>query len=142
MKAPDLLSVVRLSSSHCTRPHPCTVTAAHHPHTRPPDILARLAYQRSLVNTYFFPGLRRPRSRNSADRPSRSSSVTTRSGAGSDLPGGRRPITGSDDDTPTARGPPLGARARLQHTTFCMRALLTCICLTHPELAGDLSLLS
>jgi hypothetical protein len=47
-----LLSAVRLSSSHCTRPHPCTVTAAHHPHTRPPDIPARLAYQRSLVNTY------------------------------------------------------------------------------------------
>ena len=123
-----LLSAVRLSSSHCTRPHPCTVTAKHHPHTRPPDIPARLAYQGSLVNTYFFLGLRRPRSRNSADHPSRRASVTTRSGAGSDhLPGGRRTMTGSDDDAPAARGPPLGARARLQHTTFCMRALRTCI---------------
>jgi hypothetical protein len=123
-----LLSAARLSSSHCTRPHPCTVTAAHHPHTRPPDIPARLAYQGSLVNTYFFLGLRRPRSRNSADHPSRRASVTTRSGAGSDhLPGGRRTMTGSDDDAPAARGPPLGARARLQHTTFCMRALRTCI---------------
>jgi hypothetical protein len=56
-----------------------------------------------------------------------------------------RTMTGSDDDEsgyePAARGPPLGARARLQHTTFCMRALRTCICLTHPELAGELSLL-
>jgi hypothetical protein len=58
---------------------------------RPLDIQARLAYQRSLVNTYFFLGLRRPRSRNSADRPSRCASVNTRSCA-----------------------------ARLQHTTFCM----------------------
>jgi hypothetical protein len=54
-----LLSVVRLSSSHCTRPHPCTVTAAHHPHTRPPDIPARLSYQRSLMNTYSTSDLRR-----------------------------------------------------------------------------------
>ena len=83
--------------------------------------------QGSLLNTYFFLGLRRPRSRNSADRPSSLASVTTRSGAGSDLPGGRRTMTGSDDDAPAARGPPLGARARLQHTTFCMRALRTCI---------------
>jgi hypothetical protein len=56
-----LLSVVRLSSSHCARPHPCTVTAAHHPHTRPPDIPARLAYQRSLLNTYRTSDLGRPR---------------------------------------------------------------------------------
>jgi hypothetical protein len=45
------LHAARLSS-YCTRPHPCTVTAAHHIHTRPPDILGRLAYQRPLVNTY------------------------------------------------------------------------------------------
>jgi hypothetical protein len=56
-----LLSAVRLSSSHCTRPHPCTVTAAHLPHTRPLDIPARLAYQRSLVNTYCTSDLCRPR---------------------------------------------------------------------------------
>ena len=48
-----LLSVVRLSSSQCAQPHPCLVTAAHHPHTRPPDIPASLVYQRSLVNTYL-----------------------------------------------------------------------------------------
>jgi hypothetical protein len=41
-----------LLSSYCTRPHPCTVTASHHIHTRPPDIPVRLAYQRPLVNTY------------------------------------------------------------------------------------------
>jgi hypothetical protein len=58
-----LLSVVRLNSSHCTRPHPCKVTAAHHPHTRPPDIPARLAYQRSLLNTYRTSDLGRPRAR-------------------------------------------------------------------------------
>jgi hypothetical protein len=29
-----------------------------------------------------------------------------------DLPGGRSTMTGSDDDAPAARGPPLGARAR------------------------------
>jgi len=76
---------------------------------------------------YFFHGLRRPRSHNSADLPSRSASVTARSAAGSDLPGGRRTMTGLDDNTPAAHGPPLGARARLQHTTFCMCALRTCI---------------
>jgi len=63
-----LLSAVRLSSSHCTRPHPCTVTAAHHPHTRPPDIPARLAYQRSLVNTSCTSDLCRPRARRCAER--------------------------------------------------------------------------
>jgi hypothetical protein len=56
-----LLSAGRLSISHCTRQHPCTVTAAHHPHTRPPDIPARLAYQRSLVNTYLTSDLCRQR---------------------------------------------------------------------------------
>jgi hypothetical protein len=48
----------------CTRPHPTTVTAApHYPHTRPPDVPARLVYQRLLVNTYCFSGLCRPRGR-------------------------------------------------------------------------------
>jgi hypothetical protein len=109
----------------------------------PPTYMSHacLAYQRSLSNPYFFLGLRRPRSRNSADRPSRRASVITRSDAGSDLPGGRRTMTGSDDDAPAARGPPLGTRARLQHTKFCMRALQTSISLTHPELTGELSLL-
>ena len=38
-------SAVRLSLSNCThQPHPCTVlTAAHHTHTRPPDVPARIA---------------------------------------------------------------------------------------------------
>jgi hypothetical protein len=35
------------------RPHPTTVASApHYPHTRPPDVPARLVYQRILVNTY------------------------------------------------------------------------------------------
>ena len=40
-----LLSAVRLSLSNCTHQlHPCTVlTAAHHIHTRPQDVLARIA---------------------------------------------------------------------------------------------------
>jgi hypothetical protein len=70
--------------------HPRVVAACHLIHTRPPDIhVACLAYQRSLSNPYFFLGLGRPRSRNSTDRPLRRASVPTRSGAGSDLPGGR-----------------------------------------------------
>ena len=99
--------------SDCRTLHPCVVAACHLIHTRPPDIhVACLAYQRSLSNAYFFLGLRRPRFRNSSDRSSSRSFVTTRSGAGSDLPGGRRTMNGSDDDAPAARGPPLGARAR------------------------------
>ena len=50
-----LQSTVRLSFQRdCTyNPHPCTVhTAAHNIHTRPPDALARLAYQRPLMNPY------------------------------------------------------------------------------------------
>ncbi len=49
-------SSVRLSfSRYCTRqPHPCTVlTAAHHPHTRPPDVPACLAYPKSLIATHL-----------------------------------------------------------------------------------------
>ena len=47
-------SAVRLSLSNCTHQlHPCTVlTAAHHTHTRPPDVLARIASPQSLSNTY------------------------------------------------------------------------------------------
>jgi hypothetical protein len=93
--------------------HPCVVAACHLIHTRPPDIhVACLAYQRSMSNTYFFLGLRRPRSRNSSDSPSHCIFVTMRSSAGSDLPVGRHTMTGSDDDEPAARGPQLGARAR------------------------------
>ena len=57
-------SAVRLSLSNCTyQLHPCTVlTAAHHTHTRPPDVPARIASPQSLSNTYsspatFFEGL-------------------------------------------------------------------------------------
>ena len=53
------LRAARPSGSHRDAPHPCTVTAAHHLHTRPPD--ARLEYQGSLVNTYFSLDLRRIR---------------------------------------------------------------------------------
>ncbi len=43
-------------------PHPCTVlTAAHNIHTLPPDALARLAYQRPLMNPYCMFDLCRPR---------------------------------------------------------------------------------
>ena len=84
-----LLSAGRLSISHCTRPHPCTVTAAHHPHTRPPDIQARLAYQRSLLNTYSTSDLGRLRAPQ-RNRP-RLALALTRSGAGVDLLG-IRPI--------------------------------------------------
>ena len=47
-------SAVRLSLTNCTyQLHPCTVlTAAHHKHTRPPDVLARIASPQSLSNTY------------------------------------------------------------------------------------------
>jgi hypothetical protein len=38
--------------------------------------------------------------------------AVTRTRAGADLSGVRRTMTGSDDDAPAARGPPLGARAR------------------------------
>ena len=46
--------VVRLSLSNCTHQlHPCTVlTAAHHTHTRPPDVPARIASPQSMSNTY------------------------------------------------------------------------------------------
>ena len=47
-------SAVRLSLSNCTHQlHPCTVlTAASHTHTRPPDVLARIASPQLLSNTY------------------------------------------------------------------------------------------
>ena len=49
-----LQSEVRLSLSNCSHQlHPCTVlTASHHTHTRPPDVLARIASPSSLSNTY------------------------------------------------------------------------------------------
>ena len=58
-------------SSYCTRPHPCTVTATHHIHTRPPDIPARLAYQRPLVNTYCTSDLCRPWARDDVQNASK-----------------------------------------------------------------------
>ena len=47
-------SAVRLSLSNCTyQLHPCTVlTAAHHKHTRPPDVLACIASPQLLSTTY------------------------------------------------------------------------------------------
>jgi hypothetical protein len=94
--------------------HPCVVAACHLIHTRPRDIhVAFLAYPRSLSNTYFSLGLRRPRSRNSERQGARShhALALTQSGAGIDLPGVRYAMPGSEDDAPAARGPPLGGRA-------------------------------
>jgi hypothetical protein len=46
------------------RPHPTTIAATpHYPHTRPPDVPARLVYQRILVNSYLTSDLYRPRGR-------------------------------------------------------------------------------
>ena len=50
-----LQSTVRLSlqRDRTYNPHPCTVlTAAHNIHTRPPDVLARIASPQLLSNTY------------------------------------------------------------------------------------------
>ena len=50
-----LQSTARLSlqRDRTYNPHPCTVLpAAHNLHTRPPDAPARLAYQRTLMNSY------------------------------------------------------------------------------------------
>jgi hypothetical protein len=99
------------------RPHPTTVAVApHYPHTRPPDVPARLVYQRILVNTYRTSDLCRPRGR--ARPPSASCNrrafALTRSGAGVDLPGfgrGSSDMSDSEDDAPAARGA-LGSRAR------------------------------
>ena len=98
------------------RIHPTTVTASpHYPHTRPPDVPARLVYQRILVNTYRTSELCRPRGR--ARPPSaycdRRAFALTRSGAGVDLPGfghGRSDMSDREDDAPAARGA-LGSRA-------------------------------
>jgi hypothetical protein len=117
-----LLSAARLSSYHCTRPHPCTVTAAHHPNTRPPDthaISARLEYQGSLVNTYSTYDLRRIPAR--APLRSRRALTLTRSSAGVGLPGLRRNnMSRSDDEqdndargsSPAARGGAVSFDAR------------------------------
>jgi hypothetical protein len=95
------------------RPHPTTVAAApHYPHTRPPDVPARLAYQRLLMNTYRISDLCRPRAR--PVLAERRVFALTRSGAGVDLPGfgrGRSDMSDRDDDGPAARGA-LGSRAR------------------------------
>jgi hypothetical protein len=99
------------------RPHPTTVAVSpHYPHTRPPDVPARLVYQRILVNTYRTSDLCRTRGR--ARPPSascdRRAFALTRSGAGVDLPGfgrGRSDMSDREDDAPAARGA-LGSRAR------------------------------
>ncbi len=100
---------------YCTRqPPPCTfLTVSHHIHTLPPDVHARLAYQRSLVTTYGTSDLCRPqRDRNRQDP--RHAFTVTRSDAGVDLPGfgrGRSDMSHDEDDGQTARGT-LGSRAR------------------------------
>jgi hypothetical protein len=90
------LHAARLSS-YCTRPHPCTVTAAHHVHTRPPDIPARLAYQIPLVNTYCTSDLCRPRALDDVQNASK------RDGRVDGIP--PRPRSSSSDILHT-RGPP------------------------------------
>jgi hypothetical protein len=109
---------------HCTyQPHPCTVlTAAHHIHSRPPDLPARLAYQRLLVNTYCTFDLCRPRGRpcpTSVSCDHRSFSLT-RSGDGIDLPGFGRGHTNMSDQEdarlPKPSTPPDTRRPRMIHT--------------------------
>jgi hypothetical protein len=90
-------------------PHPCVSAVSHLIHKRPPDIhVACLAYPRSLSNTYFSLGLRRPR-RTLSHR----ALALTRSGASVDLFGfGRGRSDMSDhEDAPAARGG-FGGRAR------------------------------
>jgi hypothetical protein len=99
------------------QPHPTTVAVApHYPHTRPPDVPARLVYQRILVNTYITSDLCRPRrrARPPSDSCARRAFALTRSGAGVDLPGfgrDRSDMSDSEDDAPAVRGP-LGSRTR------------------------------
>jgi hypothetical protein len=93
------------------RPHPTTSAAApHYPRTRPPEVPARLVYQRLLANTYRTSDLCRPpgRARPPSDYRDRRVFALTRSGAGVDLPGFGR---GRKDDNPAARGA-LGSRTR------------------------------
>jgi hypothetical protein len=99
------------------RPHPTTVAAPpHYPHTRPPDVPARLVYQRILVNTYCTSDLCRPRgrARPPSDPCAKRAFALTCSGAGVDLPGfgrGRSNMPDCEDDVLAARGA-LGSRTR------------------------------
>jgi hypothetical protein len=89
------------------------------PHTRPPDIVARLEYQGSLVNNYSSLDLCSiPRHCPHAKR----ALALTRSGVVVHLPGVRYTMPGSDDDAPAARGPPLGGRARPSEARESSRA--------------------
>jgi hypothetical protein len=97
------------------RPHPTTVVVSpHYPHTRPPDVSARLVYQRILVNTYSTSDLCRPRgrARPPSDSCDRRVFALTRGGAVVDLPGFgccRRDMSDREDDAPAVRGA-LGSR--------------------------------
>jgi len=106
-------SAARLSLlRYCTHtPHPCTVlTTAHNIHTRPPDAPARLVYQRTLMNPYCIPDLRRPR--HHKGNQGRLAFPVTRSGTGVDLPGvGRRDMS-DQEDTPTAQAARGGSSSR------------------------------
>jgi hypothetical protein len=121
------VNTARISYPSCTlrtarlnddcQPHPTTVAVApHYPHTRPPDVPARLVYQRILVNTYITSDLFRPRrrARPPSDYRARRAFALTRSGACVDLPGFGRDcsdMSDSEDDVPAVRGP-LGSRTR------------------------------
>jgi hypothetical protein len=121
------LQTVRLNDD--CRPHPTTVAAApYYPHTRPPDVPARLVYQSLLVNTYSTSDLRRPpgRARPPSDYRNSLTFALTRSGAGVDLPGfgrGRSDMSDREEDAPAARGA-LDGRARRtadRHDDDCHR---------------------
>jgi hypothetical protein len=119
------VNTVRISYLDCTlrtarlnddcRPHPTTVAVApHYPNTRPPDVPARLVYQRILVNTYCTSDLCRPRrrARPPSDPCDWRAFALTCSGAGVDLPGfgrGRSDMSDREDDVLAARGT-LGSR--------------------------------
>jgi hypothetical protein len=111
------------------RPHPTTVAASpHYPHTRPPDVPARLVYQRILANTYRTSDLCRlpGRARPPSDYSDRRAFALTRSGAGVNLPGfghGRSDMSDREEDASAARGV-LGGRARRtadRHDDDCHR---------------------
>jgi hypothetical protein len=114
------VNTARISYPGCTlrtarlnddcRPHPTTVAVVpHYPHTRPPDVPARLVYQRLLVNTYRTFDLCRPPGRSGppSDPYARRAFTLTCSGAGVDLPGfgrGRSDMSDREDDVLAARG--------------------------------------
>ncbi len=106
-----------LSSCGLLAVRPSSLALHFFPHTRPPDIAARL--ERVSGNTYSSLDLRSIL----RHRPKRALDLT-RSVAGVNLPDDRYTMTGSDDDPPAARRPPLGGRGRRSEARESSRALL------------------